>query len=171
MATQNNSCNICNKRVLSHAYKLQCTYCKNLVHIKCLPSVSKNDSIYTNRDCDYWYCKNCVQTIFPFNHLDDDASFIDAISESWYSDPPPSFDFINNQNKLFAPFDLNENDNLPMHDVDPDLHFYQSTCNNALNACDYHFEDSFNKNISNFNITHQSFSIIHSNIRSSQKKS
>ena len=166
MATQNNSCNICNKRVLSHAYRLQCTNCKKNVHLKCLPSVSKNDSIYLNRECEHWYCKKCVQSILPFNHFDDDVTFIEALSESWNYDPPVPFDLVNDHNKLFSPFDLNESETLPMHDVDPDLHFYQSACNNTLNACDYHLEDSFNKNISKLKINSQSFSIIHSNIRS-----
>ena len=67
------------------------------------------------------------------------------------------------------PFELNEDENLQINDADPDLQFYQSMCNKALNRCEYHLENSFNQNITKLNISSKSFSIIHTNIRSISK--
>ena len=148
MAISNNSCYICKKRVLSHAYNLCCSNCKNTAHLNCLPNVSRNDSIYINRNDDDWYCINCVQIIFPFNHIEEDSTFLEVLSESWsaYSIP---LNITNNKHKLFSPFEFNKSDSLPMHDVDPDVNFYQSVCNNPLNSCDYYFEKTFNQSIQN----------------------
>ena len=162
-------CNICSKRVLSHAHRLQCCNCKDLVHIRCLPYVTKNDSIYINKACNIWYCKKCVQDIFPYNHYDDDDEFNEVLAEGCSHNRPAPFDLVNNCNKLFMPFELNENENLPIHDADPDLQLYQSMCNRTLNACNYHLEDSFNQNISKLNVSSNSFSILHTNIRSIPK--
>ena len=169
MASQNRTCNICVKRVLSHAHRLQCSNCKDLVHVNCLPFVSKTDSIYKERENNLWFCKKCVQTIFPFNHYDEDDEFMEVLSESCSHEPPVPIDIVNNSNKLFIPFELNDNENLPIHDADPDLQFYPSMCNRTLNACDYHLEDSFNQNISKLNISSRSYPIIHTNIRSAPK--
>ena len=162
-------CNIFNKRVLAHALTLQCNNCKDLVHLKCLPQVSREDSIYTDRATNNWFCMMCVQCIFPYNHFDDENTFMQELSNHWVSGTMMSYESIKGQNKLFIPFDLNEKDNHPLHDVDPDVQYYQVTCNDVLNTCDYHLEESFNRNISRLNIISDNFSIIHANIRSIPK--
>ena len=45
--------------------------------------------------------------------------------------------------------DLNENENIPLYDIDPDVQFFLNQCNAALPNCDYHLEDSFNKTLLN----------------------
>ena len=49
------------------------------------------------------------------------------------------------QNKIFSPFELNEDSNLPLIDSDPDVQFYNNQCNYSLHSCDYYLEDAFNK--------------------------
>jgi len=163
------ACNICIKKVLSHALHLKCTNCDQLVHLKCLPFVTKFDSLYTDREKNAWYCKNCIQSILPFNHYDDNNDYIAALSEQWNANTSLPFDLLHAQNKLFLPFDLNENDKIPLHDIDPDIQYYQTSCNSALSSCNYNIEDTFNENISRLAIDENSFSIFHTNIRSIPK--
>ena len=163
------NCNICLKRVLSHAYKLQCTSCKQFCHLKCLPMVSKKDSVYTNRTKNNWFCLECTQSSLPFNHFTDDDDFIEALSSDWRTESIIPLDFVNNLDKMFLPFDLNTNENLPLHDADPDIQYYQMVCNSTLNSCDYHLEDSFNNMISRLDITNECLSLLHMNIRSMPK--
>ena len=69
-----------------------------------------------------WSCINCNVHLFPFNHIHDDADF----SRSYCMD-------LNEQtygkllsDKIFVPFELNEDDTLlvPDVDVDPDFNFF-----------------------------------------------
>ena len=72
-------CSVCYKNVLQFSYQLNCSFCSRLFHIKCLPFVSKNDSIYTNKDTDSWLCLRCSQENLPFNHINEDTEFFDAL--------------------------------------------------------------------------------------------
>ena len=92
------SCNICDKKVLRHSYHRRCTLCKSLVHIKCLPRVTKEDSIYTLRDDDDWYCSMCTEYIFPFNHIFTDDDFMASLSEYWDQSNIISFESLQNGN-------------------------------------------------------------------------
>ena len=168
MATSN-SCNVCFKRVLRHSYHLQCELCKNLTHLKCLPNVDKNSSIYVSRETSTWYCTVCSENIFPYNHIHDDDDFLYALSHNWDLPETVSFEILRRQNALFLPLELNDNYNNPLAETDPDIHYYNNQCNNLLNSCDYYIEDSFNKKIEELNIHNNSFSLIHSNMRSAKK--
>ena len=163
------NCNICNKRILAHAYKMQCNCCKAFCHLKCLPLLSKKDSVYINRANNNWFCMKCSQSSLPFNHFSDDDHFIEAISSDWRNEPRIPLNLINDIDKIFLPFDLNTNENLPLHDADPDIQYYQAVCNNTLNSCEYHLEDSFNNMISKLDIKSRCFSLLHMNIRSIPK--
>ena len=41
------SCNICQKRVLAHSYHLTCVSCEGVVHLNCLPKMTRDAAIYT----------------------------------------------------------------------------------------------------------------------------
>ena len=164
------NCNICNKRVLAHAYRMQCNCCNELSHLKCLPMLSKQDSVYVNRANNNWFCLRCTQSSLPFNHFPDDDDFLEALSSNWQIKPKIPLNLINDLDKIFLPFDLNTSENLPLHDVDPDVQYYQSICNSTLNRCDYHLEDSFNDMISRLDITDHCFSLFHLNIHSLPNK-
>ena len=73
------------------------------------------------------------------------------------------------QDRLFSPFELNEDVSLPLFDSDPDVQFYNDQCNPYLHSCDYYIEDSLNKELSELNISERCLSIIHANIRSAPK--
>ena len=152
------TCNICIKRVLNHSYHLTCDFCKGTVHLKCLPSVNKNDSLYTNRDKSVFYCSICLRDIFAYNRLDDE-DFIEALAESWENQPLVSFETLENQELIFSPFDFNDNFDNPLHDADPDIQFYNNHYSGSLQACDDYLENMFNDKIKKSKISNQSFSL------------
>ena len=164
-----NICNTCNRNVLRHSLHMICCNCLCWVHLNCLPRVSKTDSIYINRDTSNWYCTKCIERLFPYNQIFDDTDFINAISENWDLQKTISFDIINNQEKIFLPFELNESESHPLSDIDPDVQYYNDQFNTVLNSCDYYFEESCNQRIKTEEIKHNSFSLLHANIRSASK--
>ena len=157
-------CDVCNMRVLSHSYHLKCSACGQLTHIRCLPFVEKDDELYTKRNnCD-WLCICCTKRIFPFNHYDDDDEYLAALSDNW----PISFDFASSdlRNKIFVPFDLNDEAPSPLEEIDPDVNYYTEFENTCFKTCDYYFEESFNKKYQDLAISGESFSLLHVNARS-----
>ena len=122
-------CRVCDQRILSHAKHLVCCACKYRVHLRCLHQVSITDSLYTNRDKNDWICPVCIQNALAFNHYDDDDEFIESVSESWEKDTTLPLAVIKSQNYFFSPFELNEDAELPLHDIDPDVQFYNNQCN------------------------------------------
>ena len=163
------SCNICKKRVQNHSFQLKCSSCRGKVHLKCLPVVDKHDSIYIHRESNIWFCTVCTQDLFPFNGIDDDCEFLETLAEFQQWDSLIPFDILVAQNKIFSPFELNEDLNLPLFDSDPDIQFYNNQCNNSLYSCNYYLEDSFNKRVADLNISPGCLSMIHTNIRSTAK--
>ena len=164
-----NKCNICNRKVLSHSYNLRCFSCKNLVHQKCMPQVDRNDLLQISRNHSDWYCSLCVADILPFIHLTDNLEFINAISENKDMADKIPFNILMEQQKLFTPFELNDEPESPISDIDPDIQFYNNHCNSVLNSCDYYIEDSLNKKIDTLNINDNCFSFLHANIRSAPR--
>ena len=163
------ACNVCNTKVLSHSPHLQCNICSNTVHLNCLPLVTKSDSIYKDRIGNIWFCTICSMGLYPFNHFFDDEDFMLAIADSWISqDKVPLTDF-SVRDMLFTPFDLNESQNSPLHDIDPDLQYYTNQIGNQLTSCDYHLEAGFNKHVSNLKINDECLSMVHVNARSAVK--
>lgn len=165
-----NFCNICNRKVLKHSYHLKCSICKNLVHLRCLASVTKEDSIYINREAENWFCTRCSMSLFPFNHFFDDELFYAEIMEMRIIENPLPFDMLLDNSRLFSPFELNDDvHSNPMSNIDPDFQFYNDHCHVNLTSCDYMMEDTFNNKISDLQISDDHFSLIHSNIRSIPK--
>ena len=163
-------CNICNKKVLSRACYINCDVCCTNVHIKCLNQVTKKNELYTKKDDNNWICTCCSSRIFPFNHYDDDLDFLMAVSGSSEKYMHLPFNLLKNQNIIFQPLDLNEDDGIsPLDNIDPDLQYYINQIKNKTKNCDYHFETSFNKLFKKAKIDNEPFSIIHENIRSIPK--
>ena len=51
-----------------------------------------------------------------------------------------SFETLKNQELIFSPFDFNDNSNSPLHDVDPDLQFYNDLYSDSLQPWNYSLE-------------------------------
>ena len=83
-----NICPICERRVLSHSYSILCNCCHRNVHMNCTQfSHYEFEMLHPNTP---WYCGLCNETIFAFNHIDDDSEFQSTIrnfmSNSLYLD-------------------------------------------------------------------------------------
>ena len=117
------NCPICEKNILQHEKILFCSCCCKYTHRNC-SGLSKAQYEYVRSDTS-WYCKKCIEEIFPFNHIDDECIFLRAISEISVSS-----DIIvryHSECKIFNPFEINEDDSniLEYHgDLDPDKCFF-----------------------------------------------
>ena len=162
-------CKICNKRILLHSCYLTCIICKCSSHLKCLPSVSKDDSIFKQRLTNPWFCIKCISEELPFNHVIDDLEFRDNINTFFCHMKVSLYQKI--ENMIFNPFEINDADNeLPLDNLDPDLNYFNEVSNlTDVSNCKYYFENLINTKFNcNSNETNQ-FNLLHHNIRSSQK--
>ena len=107
------TCSICIKRVLNHSYNLTRDFCKGTVHLKCLPSVNKKVSLYTNRNKSVFYGSLFLPDTFAYNRLDD-KDFIEALADTWENQPLVYFETLENQELIFSPFDFNDNFDNPL---------------------------------------------------------
>ena len=161
------NCNICNKKVQSFSHHLVCFYCKGKCHLKCLPMVSVDDTIYTNRQQERWMCIKCSGTILPFNHMYDDCDFMNALSELWFSGTSLSLNEL--EKRVFIPFELNDDKSYhPLFHVDPDFQYFNRATDGMV-KCDYNMEDIFNMKCAQRQLESTSFSMIHFNVRSISK--
>ena len=128
----------------------------------------KYDDFYTNiENVDDWICLQCNESIFPYNHIEDDEDFVLCLSDHWRV--TVGSDIKELKEKIFNPFEVNSGKSiLPMFDCDPDFHYYNLMCS-SLSSCDYYLEDSFNARCEDLSLTSDCFSLLHSNIRSIPK--
>ena len=159
------NCPICNRKVLPNGRQAKCCVCSKSYHLKCI-SLSADVQNYIQTNASIWYCSKCVVEILPFNHIEDDDTFISEVNNM----------DINTQTLeslselLFNPFELNTDDQYsPLYDIDPDVHFYNELDSHIGLKCNYYFEDMVSTAIEdNFKgrSYHSVFSICHMNIRS-----
>ena len=100
-ATKNmyKQCETCKEKVQSFCISMQCVNCCNYYHANCVNI--KREAVQNNES---WYCWYCFQSMFPFNHMDDD-DFYSAVLEGLLNFP---FDFHEMNNTVFIPFEINE---------------------------------------------------------------
>ena len=77
-------CHICKCGINPSAKSIECSVCKNFCHKLCIPGMHKYDYFYTNiENVDDWICSQCNESIFPYNHIDDDRDFVLCLSDHW----------------------------------------------------------------------------------------
>ena len=153
------TCNKCSKRVQSFSPFMKCSNCSATYHITCVHLV-KDDPV----NGDIWYCPPCIQCILPFNHVDDDDVFIEAVIEASLD---CSYRIHEINTKIFVPFEIN--DDSPFHEIDPDMQFYSDNHYIQSTSCDYYLEDSFNEKFGNKGNLDHSLTFFHQNIKSLPK--
>ena len=130
------NCDICIKRIALHSHHLCCSACDRSYHIKCLPFVTKTDSIYINRQDNQWICIRCAEEELPFNNFDSDDDFYDALGELWFNISDIKINDL--MKKMFIPFEINnESSHHPLFDVDPDLQYFNKINQGGINS-DYY---------------------------------
>ena len=108
-----------------------------------------------------WYCSHCITDMFPFNQIADDTDYISAIEDlASYS----SLSYLSD--KLFLPFELNDDDHMTNFcNADPDLNFYNSL-NQYASRCNYYLESTFNNDMETYPCANGVLSMCCFNIRS-----
>ena len=157
-------CSLCNYRINQSAKRIECATCKNFCHKLCIPGIHRYDEFYKRiAVANDWICPKCNGSIFPFNHIDDDDDFLICLSEQWHVSY--STDIKKLRDKVFNPFEINNDKRHPLFNYDPDFHYYNLVCN-SLSACDYYLEDAFNEKCEELTFSSMCFSLLHCNIRS-----
>ena len=162
-----NVCSLCKRRLLSHSPILQCFVCKTFYHVTCLPYVTKDDCLYTERETNQWLCIVCSKSEFPFNHYDDEIDFLNVLSELWFTHSR-NLSFESLTEKIFNPFELNDHHApVPVDDIDPDIQYFNDiSLGNVFHNSNYFIEDSFVEKCESLLIDSSMFSLLHMNIRS-----
>lgn len=132
-------CNSCHKSTNSKLRKIHCKYCQAYYHIKCtcLRDLSEAEGEHEKTS---WLCLNCLTSIFPYNHLDDDTfdlSIFEMVNGTvnYDIDRLSSLSF----NALFKNFKTK-----CFQDLDPDTKFYDEI------DCNYYLADQFNDALETF---------------------
>ena len=119
-------CPICNKKVSHFMYKIQCTFCLNTFHKNCTLLTETEFKDFSERQPNLWSCRICNEDLFVFNHIDDNDIFHRCLQELNLDNAMLAS--VYNQDLILQPFELNEdNDDIPLSDLDPDLAFYNNT--------------------------------------------
>ena len=77
--------------------------------------------------------------------------------------------YLGNESKLFHPFEINDDENYILDyygDLDPDKCYFNQYSQRLIKSCNYFVEETFNKYVLKHNVSQNSFSIMHLNIRS-----
>ena len=149
-------------RILRHAGYITCCFCKKHYHLKC-NSIVPSEISYMRANSSEWLCETCLSENFPFNHIEDQAEFLDTLFSLNYS----RTDLCYLSDKIFNPIDINENFNEMLNDVDPDVNYYNGF-QQSIDKCKYYIEDIFNDEVGK-NSSGDYFSMMHLNIRSAKK--
>ena len=103
---EGDTCPICNKKVSTHMYALTCHLCCHPVHRNCTLFTSiEYDEFIKNGSPDLT-CRICLESIFPFNYMVDDAAFHSVLVELSNDCCLSDHDYI--QPKIFDPSNLND---------------------------------------------------------------
>ena len=74
-------------------------------HVRCIDHATQDKSMFNKN---HSLCIFCTASIFPFNHVDENDEFIDAISEESIKCEVVTSKSL--EDKMFNPFELNEQD-------------------------------------------------------------
>ena len=162
MANNCNKCTVCDKNIRKHENILTCSNCKRSCHKLCLPVLDNIEVTYMVDNG--WYCSHCYHDIFPYQEVENDIELIEMVNTSYN----PLEHMTDLASYLINPYETNGEENI-MDEIDPDTNFYTPELGGLMKESKYKTFGSFNKMIDSNNIKENNFSIMHLNIRSSQK--
>jgi hypothetical protein len=102
----------------------------------------------------------------PFNNIIEDEEFRNSVFEFFHAHRMNALPNV--QQLIFNPFEINNNDTLShLDNFDPDFNFFNDTILfNNIADCNYYLEDALNDKIASADLSCDSFSLLHYNIRS-----
>ena len=111
-------CQGCSRSVQRHAKQVKCSSCCLILHLTCV-SLSVDEQNFIMNDVSSWMCPSCIQTIFPFNWIEEDEIFSKEVC-GWMNCVEINDLFID-ENKIFHVFDVfDDNEDHLVDDIDPD---------------------------------------------------
>ena len=159
-------CQVCKQRILSHSRTALCVICNGKCHTKCI-SLKDEELSSILSDDNRWYCMTCMSSTLPFNHIQNDPEFQNALQVK------DDFEVYRDSlsEKIFNPFTLKDKDiSLPLDDLDSDCNVYNDVAFHYCTLCKYYTENIFNTEIASAfkNVPHLLLSLCHINMRSLQ---
>ena len=149
-------CGLCCKPVNKGKLNLLCCICARTFHRNCT-CYSRYETASV-----HWSCPNCNNEIFPFSHYENDDDFYSAIFDLWSDNCSINFEHLNTL--CYSPFATNdEKYHIPIHDHDPDFHYFNHVSQQYNMNCNYFLEETFMQAVP----PKSDMSFIHLNIRSS----
>ena len=144
---------------------VKCSLCRYSWHKNCLPNFSDTDYEYALDEDNSWSCPLCLTDIFPFNGIEDNATFTQAIINP--NNSAVDIDLLNSM--LYDPFESNDNDSeFFFDDIDPDRNFLDEVRGRTMRNCKYFHTSQHMDNLL-LRKLNQSASFLHLNIRSIPK--
>ena len=136
------TCQLCTKHFTLHVPTLQCTTCKQFIHISCLSLITVEEIQIAKLPENHWSCPPCISNFFPFHNIIDTCDLLNTL----VSNNPINLDHL--ENLLFNVHDPIYDDG-EQEDIDPDEGFF-SLQNQTSSNCSYKFPDPLAKTISDW---------------------
>ena len=158
---------ICVRKVLQHSNFVLCQCCKRKVHKNCTEFTQ--DEFQNAKTSGNWFCRLCNESIFAFNHIDDDYEFVFTLCKFMKATCKSYDSDVQMGEKIFDPFEINDIDSNIIDyqgGIDPDKNYFNQLSHHLSKSSNYHTEESFNKFILRNNLDKDNLSMIHVNIRS-----
>ena len=123
---------------------MSCLVCQSKCHLKCISLHEEELSSIVNDSS--WYCMQCISSALPFNSIDDDDEYIQALSSKDHFE----LNWDRLYEKLFNPLSIEDNElESPLDDIDPDSNFYNDLVYQSASLCKLYTEDSFRNQFAN----------------------
>ena len=103
-----NVCSICSRKTLQNSYTVLCQCCQRKIHRNCI--TLSHDEFLLIQNCTTWFCKLCNDSIFPFNHIEDDYEFTMTLDQFMNGTLIQRAEFQHPDSMIFDRFEINEDE-------------------------------------------------------------
>ena len=112
------TCQLCTKRILSHAYKITCANCRETMHLNCLRFTSKEDATCSTFVSNEWFCPVCIKENIPFANITCEDEYMSTILDLNASYSAVSLNLLENQHLIFNLSEVNDDSYAHLNDID-----------------------------------------------------
>jgi hypothetical protein len=121
---------------MTHNNTAKCSACDSHWHAKCLPVYSTEDFLYASNATNNWTCPHSLRDLFPFNDIDNNIDFIQAITNPISN----TIDIESLESMIYDPFDTNNNDEEGfLSDIDQDKNCLGEIRGTTISECKYYY--------------------------------
>ena len=139
-------CSICSRKILKNSCTVLCQGCQRKIHTNSTDLSHEEFSLIQN--CTTWFCRLGNESLFPFNHIDDDYEFTITLDQFMSGSLIPGGEFLHPDSMIFDPFEINEDEDQTVEyhgELDPDRNYFNQFSHQLNKNSNYYIEDSFNK--------------------------